>query len=110
MGNSHLSSDSSNDSSMSELISLLLCNDVCRSRIIQVCVMVADRETRTQIIGMVADTVEGNSRKYCHPNRFGYEFRNIHSSNYYRQFLHPVVCERTYVESRIKDSIFRSAF
>ena len=51
-----------------------------------------------------------DQRRIRRPNRFGYIFGNIYRSNYYNQFLHPSVRERTYIQSKDKDSIFRSSF
>lgn len=53
---------------------------------------------------------EMNQRRIRRPNCFGYRFGNIYHSNYYNQFLHPAIRERTYAQSWDKDSIFRSAF
>jgi hypothetical protein len=44
------------------------------------------------------------------PNKFAYENGDIFQSNYYRQFLCPAKRQRTYIESRDKDSRFRSHF
>lgn len=49
-------------------------------------------------------------RRERSPNMFGYEIGDFMKSCYYTKFLHPDVRQRTYIQSRIKDSQFRSHF
>ena len=63
--------------------------------------MVADWE--------VPNKVDGSGGSDHCSKHFGYKFRNSFSFNYYRQFLHAVVWERTHNESRDKDFIFKTA-
>ena len=49
-------------------------------------------------------------RQERQPNRFGYSFGDFMASNYYRNFLHPSVRDKTYATSTDRRSDFRSRF
>ena len=54
---------------------------------------------------------ESGERRSRRPNQFDYEFGNVFDANWYRKFLHPDVCERTYIESeRDRYGQFRTLF
>eukprot|EP00956_Cyclotella_meneghiniana_P005219 scaffold6502_cov38-Cyclotella_meneghiniana.AAC.6 len=57
-----------------------------------------------------SDGMDDDVPKTRAPRLYPYEIGDFMKSNYYRQFLHPSVRERTYVTSRDAKSTFRSRF